>query len=120
MKTISVVCISLLFAPLSWGQGVQPPVARPPVAGFGKKADMPPAAATDAAMNGKITDINPTLNNLTVLDANGKSALFQVRSQSVISINSKNSAKLQELKKGDLCAMRVTGGVIDRADCKRP
>jgi hypothetical protein len=120
MKKISVVCISLLFAPVASGQSNQPPVPHPPVAGFGKKADVPPVAVTDAMMNGKITETNPTLNNLTVLDANGKSVRLQVRSQSYISVNSKNIAKFQELKKGDVCAIKVSDGIIERADCKRP
>ena len=120
MKRVCAFCVSLLFVPMSSGQGVQPPPSvHPPVAGFGKKADVPPATAERAAINGKITELNTTLNNFTLLEGNGRSTLLQVRPQSIISINRKSIGSLPELKKGDVCTVRVTGNIIDRADCKR-
>jgi len=110
-------CISLMFAPTSWGQSVQPPVARPPVIDSSKRAESPPAGG--AADAGKITEINSTLNNFTLLNGNGKSWLLSVRPQSVITVNGRIISKLPELKNGDMCAIRALSNVVERADCKR-
>ena len=112
-------CISLMFAPTSWGQSVQPPVARPPVIDSSKRAESPPVAVAVAADTGKITEINSTLNNVTLLNGNGKSWLLSVRPQSVITVNGRIISKLTELKTGDMCAIRALSNVVERADCKR-
>ena len=117
MNKALAFCISLMFAPTSWGQSVQPPVARPPVIDSSKRAESPPAGV--AADAGKITEINSTLNNFTLLDGNGKSWLLSVRPQSVITVNGRIISKLPELKKGDMCAIRAPSNVVERADCKR-
>ena len=117
MNKALAFCLSLMFAPTSWGQSVQPPVARPPVIDSSKRAESPPVAV--AADAGKITEINSTLNNFTLLNGNGKSWLLSVRPQSVITVNGRIISKLPELKNGDMCAIRALSNVVERADCKR-